>query len=97
MIKKNQVKQTNISEILKDICNKKIEEIKNPSIFEEIPVPPKEFFEKWMKSPLFPIQQKAIDEFLVEFGNDNKKTESKETSNPIENTNSSIIPTTEIK
>lgn len=57
---------------LKDILNKEIEkriiDIDDTSIWEDgiLPVSPKEFFDKWLKSSLYPKQQKAVDNILVE-------------------------------
>ena len=55
-----------LGELFKGAIDKKIEEISNTSIWNEKPVPPKTFFNEWMKSPLFPIQQEAVDNILVE-------------------------------
>jgi hypothetical protein len=44
----------------------------NPTIWEEKPVGPKEFFEKWLNTPAYPIQEKAIGDILVEEKADNQ-------------------------
>jgi len=61
----NQDKPTSINDRVQELLNKKIEEIKDDSIFIEKPVSPKTFFTEYMKQPLFPIQQEAVDNILV--------------------------------
>jgi len=67
---RSQDRQLDYKQKIREMIDRKIFLLTDDSIYDEKPVTPSVFFSDWMKQPLFPLQQIAVNDILVELDNE---------------------------